>query len=73
MPREKEQLRSSGSLRGWWLFLTDVSGRPVGPILKGQESKRKPVVPVRREWRWSDTAVAASRVTLVLLYSYVQM
>ena len=28
-------------------FLTDVSGQPIGPILRVQESKRKTVAPKR--------------------------
>ena len=34
------QLRSSGSLRSEeWQFLADVSGQPIGPIFRRQESK----------------------------------
>jgi hypothetical protein len=40
-PRFSLGLRSSGILLGvsWWL-VTDVSGKPVGPICKGQEAQK---------------------------------
>ena len=38
------ELRSSGLLRSeWWPFLPDVSGQPIGPIFKGQESRSGPI------------------------------
>jgi hypothetical protein len=33
------------------VFLTDVSGQRIGPILRFQDSKRKPVTPIRSFYR----------------------
>jgi hypothetical protein len=33
------------------VFLTNISGQPIGPNFSGQESKRKPVVPIQNLYR----------------------
>jgi len=41
-PRSRRELRSSGLLRSeQWRYLTEVSGQPIGPNLKVQQSKMK--------------------------------
>jgi len=43
-PRSRWELCSSGSLLSeWWYFITDVSGQPIGTILRVQEYKTKPL------------------------------
>jgi len=42
-PRGRWELHSSGILRSeLWQFLTDVSGQPISPVFKGQESNMGP-------------------------------
>ena len=53
-PRSGWELRSSGSLRSEWrCLLTDVSGQPIGPILRGQG--------ILDPWRWDRLFVPKVR------------
>jgi hypothetical protein len=44
LPKSRWELPSSGLLCSeWWWFLTDISGHPISPIFRGQESSNKQV------------------------------
>ena len=49
LPRLNKIRPSSGLLRGIWLFETDVSGLPVGPIFKDQAVHSRRVMTLKME------------------------